>query len=359
MNVGIHGLGIHLPKTIRTNDWWPQSTVEKWRQKATAAVMRGLQSPDEITTEGQRRTLEAMAALRDDPFLGCRERRVIDQGQGSADVELLAARDALADAQVEAKEIGLLLTYSTTPRYALAPEFGLLHRELGLPRNCISTSVDAVCNAFAMQLTLAAQMVASGRVRYALLVQASIHSRLATDDDLTSALVGDAATALVIGPAADGYGVLGYAHGTDGDFHRGLVCSVPGGTWYDEGRVMPWSPDARVGRRMVLSLADWSKQIVEDALADARVDRKEVAFYASHQPTRWLRELTRDHLGLDNARGIDTFPWMANVMCCNVPLQLALGTREGLLRDGDCVATFSGGAGVTWSGIVIRWGGCA
>ena len=41
---------------------------------------------------------------------------------------------------------------------------------------------------------------------------------------------------------------------------------------------------------------------------------------------------------------------------CNLPLQLALGVREGLLRDGDVVAMHTGGTGIIWSGTVLRWG---
>lgn len=359
MNVGIHGIGFHLPPTIRRNDWWPSHIVEKWREKAIAGILRAQQSPEPPASEGQRLAMEAMARVADDPFFGCQERRVLGDGMTSSDMELAAARDALARARVDAGEIDLLLTYSTTPRCALAPEFGPLHRELGLPRRCLSTAVDAVCNAFAMQMTLASQMIAAGRARYALLVQACLHSPLAPKEDVISSLIGDAATAVVLGPVRDGHGLLGWSHGTDGDLFCGLACGVPNGTWYDEGRAVPWSPSPRKGRTMMLNLPDWAKESVGEALAGARVAADEIDFYASHQATPWLRTLTRDFIGMGRARGIDIFRWTANLMACNVPLQLALGEGEGLLKGGDLVATFTGGTGVTWSGMVLRWGGSA
>ncbi len=349
-------MGVHLPAQIRANDWWPREIVEQWRQRSTTRMLRMEEHVTAAATEGERRTLAAIARMGDDPFLGTRERRVLDASGTATDMEVAAAKEALDRARVDAGEIDLLLYYSTTPQYALAPEFGLLHKALGLPRRCMSVTVDTVCNSFPMQLTLALQVLAGGRARNALLVQTALHSRLAPMEDVSSAIVGDGATAVVVGAIAEGRGVLGYSHSTDGSFHGGLVCGVPGGTWYDPGQVMPWTPNPGVARKMGLSLVDWAKQSVDEALAEAGVRREEIAFYACHQSTPWLRPVTQEYLGLTNARSVDSYAWTGNLMACNVPLQLALGEREGALRDGDLVATFTMSNGATWTGMVMRWG---
>ena len=40
----------------------------------------------------------------------------------------------------------------------------------------------------------------------------------------------------------------------------------------------------------------------------------------------------------------------------NTPYILARGVREGMIRDGSTVVTYSGGLGETWSSVVMRWG---
>jgi 3-oxoacyl-[acyl-carrier-protein] synthase-3 len=70
----------------------------------------------------------------------------------------------------------------------------------------------------------------------------------------------------------------------------------------------------------------------------------------------WLREVIQAHAGLVNARAIDTFKGFANLSAANLPLILAMGERDGLLRPGQCVAAFSGGAGEVWSSMILRWG---
>ncbi len=95
---------------------------------------------------------------------------------------------------------------------------------------------------------------------------------------------------------------------------------------------------------------------MDEALASAGATAADVDYYASHQAQRWLRKVTSDLIGFTKARGVDTFPWAGSVLAANIPLQLDVAQREGLLRDGDLVATYAGGVGVTSSAMVLRWG---
>jgi 3-oxoacyl-[acyl-carrier-protein] synthase-3 len=213
-----------------------------------------------------------------------------------------------------------------------------------------------VCNSFATQMTVATSMIGSGRFRYGLLTQSSGLARLSTPDDPMSVLLGDGATAQVVGPVSPGRGVLGYAHRTDGELAKALVLTVPGKYWYEDGRVVALPLDPDHARKMLFGVAERGREVVHEALAGCGLTTADVAFYASHQATRWFRPATQKHIGLEHARTVDTFPWAGSVSAANLPLVLSTAEREGLLRDGDLVVTFSGGTGMTWSSVVMRWG---
>jgi 3-oxoacyl-[acyl-carrier-protein] synthase-3 len=302
------------------------------------------------------KVLSALAITNQDPFNGVAERRVMPEGMVSSQMEIAAAKEALARAEVDPEEVGLLLTHSYCPDVINVPNACTVHRELGLPARCLSLATDGACNSFLQQLTLAEQMIATGLTRYALLVQSSAITRLLVTEDPSSTWFGDGATAVVLGPVSEGKGVLGRAHRTDGTLSRTVMCGVPGRNWYDEGRSILYVGDTREGRRMILTIADLAVDVADDALAQAGLGRADVRFYASHQGTPWLRPLTQEHLGLANARFVDTFSWTANMVSANVPAELALGAQKGLLKDGDPVLLFSGGSGITWSAVVLRWG---
>ena len=87
-----------------------------------------------------------------------------------------------------------------------------------------------------------------------------------------------------------------------------------------------------------------------------RLAPKDVDFYAAHQGTAWLTKATAAQANIEHAKTVVTFPTFGNLSSVNIPLILAIGEREGLLRDGSVVIAFSGGTGETWSSLCLRWG---
>lgn len=355
MQVGIWSVGVHLPEQIRENDWWSDDVVSRWREKADAKLDRAADADHELATDGARLVLKHMSRYRDDVFRGARQRRILADAQSTTDIELLAARKALASAEVAPGEVDLLLSSTTLPDVLLVPNACRLHERLGLPARCFSLQTEGVCNAFLMQLALAEQMIRGGQARVALLVQSSGTSRLVRPEDPLSAWFGDAATAVVVGKVADGYGLLGRRHETYGEYYDGLKCGRPDGRWYD-GAPVSYIDQASNSRSMLLSTMHRSRQVIHDALAEAGTSPEQVDFYASHQGFAWFRAMTQEHAGLVNARTVDTFEWTTSVLGCNIPLVLHVGEKEGLLRPGDLVASFAGAAGAVISAFAYRWG---
>jgi 3-oxoacyl-[acyl-carrier-protein] synthase-3 len=274
----------------------------------------------------------------------------------ASDMEAAACRDALARSNIEPGEIGLLLTNSQLPDYLGIATAPILHRKLGLATRCLTMGTEAACNSFLTQVATAEQMIRSGQIRYALLVQSSGYLHLARTEDPHSPWFGDAATAVVLGPVAPGSGVLGRAHFTDGTLFDALVIGCPSRRWYSPEPVVLYVENPGAARKMVMRIADMGRQAVEEALRQAGARLDEVNFYACHQATHWFRRATQEYIGLTQARSFDSFPWTASLGASNIPFVLGMAEREGLLKAGDLVATYSGGSGVTWSSVVLRWG---
>jgi 3-oxoacyl-[acyl-carrier-protein] synthase III len=300
--------------------------------------------------------VKVLETLENDPFQGAKERRVMPEGMKASDMELRAATDAIARAGIDAREIQLLLCHAAVPDYLVTNNGCLLHHQLELSRECLTMATDAACNSFVSQLGLAEQMIRGGRTKYALLVQSCGISRLLDRADPVSPNFGDGATAVVVGPVAAGRGVLSTRYRTDGSLHRGIVGSVRGRSWYDDGRVCMYSEDTAAARRTFFEIADRGKEVVESALADAAVSPHDVDFFGVHQGTSWSRLLLSDYFGLERARSVETFAWAASIFAGNIPLALSIAEKEGILRDDQTVAMFAGGAGLTYSAAVLRWG---
>ncbi len=356
--VGILAISTFLPEQVRTNDWWPQSTVDKWEDRLRVRRDPAEQAPafDDLP-EGTRLAIAAMEEYRDDPFKGGVERRIIAADMVPSDMELKACREAIARAELKPSQIDLLLTHSAVPDYLTVPTASLLHKTLGLSEWCFSMGTEAACNSFQMQLALAEQMIKGGRAKYALLVQSSAASRFIRPEESHSAWFGDVASAVVVGPVSEGFGLLANAHRTDGSMYRAMVGSSRNGHWWDpDARLGLFFEDRKAGLKIALNAAEMGKLVVHRSLEQAGYRPDQVDFYASHQGTVWFRRVTQQHIGLTRARFIDSYRWTTSLSVSNLPFVMETGAKEGTLKRGDLVAMYSGGSGIVVAGTVLRWG---
>jgi 3-oxoacyl-[acyl-carrier-protein] synthase III len=360
-NIGILSVGVYLPDEVRRNDWWPAAVVSTWQQKKqdklpTMSSWYDGADAERAKSSGVGRVLQALMEMATDPFQGARERRVAPEDMPASQMEIQAARQALERGGVQPSEVDLVLSYSSCPDYLTTQNACAIQHALGLPEKCFSLAVEGACNSFLMQLTLAEKMIRSGQARYGLLVQSSNFTRLIPPEHSPSAMFGDGATAVLVGPVGDGAGILGQAHRADGRLHCSVVTGIPGKRWWEEGRPVFYAANLELAREQITAVADHGRQVVHEALSDAGHTVDDVDFYAPHQGTGWLRRVTQEYIGLQRARYADTFPWAGSLSAANIPLALFTAERENTLRSGDLVAMFAGGAGETWSSIVLRWG---
>ena len=350
IRAGIRGVALYLPPVVRHNDWWPAEVVAGWREARRAPA------PDAPLSPGQARVAAAMREQAADPFQGAVTRRVMPDGMTVLDMAEAAGRQALARAGARPGDVDLLLTNTVLPDALLGNPATEVHHRLGLPRRCFAMETTAATYSFPMQLSLADAMIRAGAARLALLIQTSGASRAIDYGDPISPLFGDGATAVVVGRASAGRGVLAAAHHCDGRYPNTLIASVPGGTWSDPGRGKIHIADAIQMRDVFLSTADVCKESIDAALAAAELTTGDVGFFAMHQGTPWLRRVVQDHAGLGHARSVESFAETGYMFAAILPAALALGERDGLLRDGDIVLATGGGPGMTFGSIAMRWG---
>ncbi|HTR51038.1 MAG TPA: 3-oxoacyl-[acyl-carrier-protein] synthase III C-terminal domain-containing protein [Kofleriaceae bacterium] len=354
--VGILGIGTHLPAQVRTNDYWSSDVVAAWGERMAARVTRADADHTDAMTEGARLTLRAMGEVAADPFRGAVERRVMDDATTVHEMEAAAARQAIERAGIEPNAIDVVLTQSPVPENLFVNSACVTHRLLGLRERCLAMGTEAACNAFAVHASLARGLIASNTARYVLSIHSSAMTRIMRRSEPDSAWWGDGATAVVFGPVSDGRGLLSSVHHADGASCDALVLGVQNRRWWEDGSISLTSLDRLHTRRMLLTLADRARDAIAASIAAAGLRPSDVGFYASHQGTAWLTNVTASHAGLAHAKTITTFPSFGNLNSANIPLILAIAEREHVLRDGDVVTTFSGGVGETWSSLCLRWG---
>jgi 3-oxoacyl-[acyl-carrier-protein] synthase-3 len=187
----------------------------------------GSELPSKIVTN---RDLEKMVDTSDEWITvrtGIKERRVLEEGKGNADMAYQAAKRALKDAGVEAKDLDAIIMGTVSADYPFPSSACVLEDMLGA-RHAFSFDVGAACAGFLNALSVADLYVRSGKIDNALVVGSDALSRMLNWQDRgTCILFGDGAGAVVLGASNNGSGILSTKLRTDGSYVKQLY--VPAG----------------------------------------------------------------------------------------------------------------------------------
>src|SRR5262249_3584425 len=146
---------------------------------------------------------------------GIRERRVAADAEAMSDLALPAAREALAHAGLEGRDIDLIIVATVTPDMDFPATATMVADQLGAV-GAAAYDLSAGCTGFMYALTQGHASVSAGLAKRALVIGGDVLSRvLDWSDRSTLVLFGDGAGAVVLEHVDDG-GFLGFELGADG-----------------------------------------------------------------------------------------------------------------------------------------------
>lgn len=148
---------------------------------------------------------------------GIGKRRIAAADETTATMGTHAAREALATADLEARDLDLIVVATSTPdHYAYPSSACLIQAALGAQR-AGAFDLSAACSGFVYALVTAAQFIQTGAYRHVLVVGSDVNSRILDwRDRTTCVLFGDGAGAVVLAASPQPGGLLAFELGADG-----------------------------------------------------------------------------------------------------------------------------------------------
>ena len=319
--------------------------------------------PSRVTTSDdiERRLAPSLKRLRLHSGLlkrvaGVVERRNWAPGESADAATIAAGERALKEAGVDPSEVGLLINTSVT-RTHLEPSVAVaLHHGLGLPSSAINFDIANACLGFINGMSLAATMIESGQIRYAIVVagedadeiQLNTIDRLLRQDveregfmsEFASLTLGSGSAAALLGRAdehPEGHRILGGVTRAATEFHRLCVGSVDG-----------MFTDAK-------ALLKGGLDLVVSAWKDAAGEWgwKSMNRYITHQVSSIHTDAIVKAVGLDRLRVPTTFPRFGNIGPASVPITLV--EEQATLRKGDRVLLMGVGSGLNTAMMELAW----
>ncbi|MGE5061853.1 MAG: beta-ketoacyl-ACP synthase III [Betaproteobacteria bacterium] len=317
----------------------------------------GSELPSKVVTNHD---LEKMVETSDEWITvrtGIKERRVLEEGKGNADMAFRAAQRALKDAQIEATDLDAIIMGTVTRDYVFPSSACVLEDMLGA-RNVFSFDVGAACSGFLNALSVADSFIRTGQINNALVVGSDALSRLLNWQDRgTCILFGDGAGAVVLGASENGSGILSTRLRTDGSYVKTLY--VPAG-----GSLKPATPETvrrnehtiTMNGKEVFKIAVRSmEEISRQALAEADVPVSQVSLVIPHQANRRIIVALAERLGIPMERVMVNLEKYGNTSAASIPVALDEAKRQGRIKPGDIVLLNAFGAGFAWGAAVIKF----
>ena len=325
--------------------------------KITAAITAvGSYVPDYVLSN---RVLETLVDTNDEWITsrtGIKERRLLkEEGKGTSFLAIKAAQNLLEKANLDPKEIDLVILASTTPDMPVASTGVYVATEIGAT-NAFAFDLQAACSGFLYGMSVASAYITSGKYKKILLIGADkMSSIIDYTDRATCIIFGDGAGAALFEPNTEGLGLQDEILKSDG-IGRDFLKIDAGGS------ILPASEETvknkqhyvfqdgkSVFKYAVSGMADVSEKIMQRN----NLTHDDVNWLVAHQANKRIIDATSNRMGLDDSKVLINIQKYGNTTSATLPLLLA--DFENQLKKGDNIIFAAFGGGFTWGSIYLKW----
>lgn len=290
---------------------------------------------------------------------GIKERHIADPSMATSDLAVEAAKVALAQRGLGAKDIETIIVCTVTPDMFFPSTACLVQDRLGA-KGAWGFDLVAACSGLLYGLTTASQLIASGSQNRVLVIGADTMSRIVNyEDRATCVLFGDGAGALLLEPCEDGedLGLIDFQHEIDGS--GGEFLYMPAG-----GSRCPATHETvdakkhyvhQDGRQVYRYAVNKMTEICENLMQRNGLTIDDIDLLIPHQANARIITGVAERLGLPLEKTVINIQDYGNTTGGTIPLATRDALAAGRLKKGDTVLMAAVGAGLTAGGALWRW----
>ncbi|HEX9056758.1 MAG TPA: beta-ketoacyl-ACP synthase III [Ktedonobacterales bacterium] len=287
---------------------------------------------------------------------GIKRRHIAGPGESASTLSIAAARQALARAGIEGKDLNLVIVATVCGDYPFPSTANLVQHALGAQGGAFD--LQAACSGFLYALSTAHQFILTGGVKHALVIGVELLSRVVDyTDRSTCVLFGDGAGAVILSASEQPGGLLGFTLGSDG--------AAPERLWIPVGgSAEPVTEEALRERRQYVKMQGsevfkFATRIMgtamEEALAKAGMTAEEMDLFIPHQANLRIIESASKRLGLPAEKVFVNIADYGNTSAAAIPIALCEAIEQGRVYPGAHLGMVAFGAGLTWAAAVVKW----
>lgn len=314
---------------------------------------------------------------------GIEQRHYADPGQGSAELGMMAAEQAMRMAGVTRADIDAVVFATMTPDYFFPGNGPVLQARMGFP-NIPTFDIRQQCSGFLYALELADSLIQSRKHRRVLVIGADVHTPFMPwqngwdytigrgDGEVTpaqyeqntsirdrSVLFGDGAGAVVMERRdGDERGYLNSRLYSDGSNIEALY--VPGVGFRDRPYVTHAQIDAGLpipvmeGRAVFREAVSRMPEAVRQVCADAGIEVSAIDLLLIHQANLRIVEAVAKNLELPPEKVPHNIERYGNTTAGTLPILYHECVEQGLVQPGMLICFTALGSGLHWGAALYR-----
>ena len=319
-NILITGVGSYLPKNVISNNDLPVNldTNDEWIRKRT----------------------------------GIRQRHLVTEGELTSTMAIAAAKKALQNANIDNKDIDLIIVATTTPDKTFPATAVKVQSELNIGI-CPAFDIQAVCAGFIYALNVGSSLLKTSNFSKALVIGSESFSKILDwSDRSTSVLFGDGAGAFVLEKSNENseWGILSSNFYSNGNFSNIL---------YTDGGPSINSQVGKVrmnGKEVFKHAVEKLSSCLIEAINSANLKIQDIDFLVPHQANLRIIEALSKKLDIPINKIINTVDVHANTSAASIPLAFDSALEKRIIKNGDIVAFNAIGGGLSWGASIIKYG---
>jgi 3-oxoacyl-[acyl-carrier-protein] synthase III len=275
---------------------------------------------------------------------GIKERRIVTD-QNTCDLALEASIKALLMAELEPKDIDLIILATTTPDKIFPATSTILQNRLGA--SCPAFDLQAVCAGFVFALTTAQQYIENGTAKNILVVGSETMSRIVDwNDRSTAILFADGAGAVILSADKN----MGIKHSklySDGNYLSSLHVN--------NNRINELGTIEMEGNEVFKIAVNKLSEVAEETLTECNMTSEDIDWMVPHQANIRIINAIARRIKLPLNKVILTLDKHGNTSAASIPLALDTGVRDGRIKKGDKLLFEGIGGGFSWGSILLEY----
>lgn len=288
---------------------------------------------------------------------GIRERRFVNEGQSTSDLATVAAKNALAEAGMDAAELDCIIIATSTPDMSLPATACMVQKNIGAG-NAFAFDMNAVCSSLVFGIEIADSFIKAGKCRTVMVIGADTYSKILDFNDKGSCpLFGDGAAAVILRATAKPVGLLQSMIKSDGNGWE--LIQVP-----SSGSRKPVTAETIAnkenfffmeGKKVFIFATDIIPKIIEEVTAKAGIKPTDLDYIIPHQANLRIIDHITKKTGIDREKFLLNLDRFGNTAAASVGLVMDENRRNGAIKAGNLVLVLGFGGGLSWGGLLFKF----